>query len=277
MQAGVGEIAPAEGDAAEARSLSSAADYFGPVIHLTLSRAAVARALGDIDGAYDALASLSPRAMEEDRYRLFHVWWLPVLADLQLATGRLDPAEKTLEALAHAPATGAWIPVTRAWLGGRLAEARGDKARARGLYERGLEVKPVGGEPLWTRGQLLESYSGLLVATGELARGVRALKRTAQVYATVGARPALERVQQRIEALDVPAPAPWARELSSREHEIAAMVGRGFTNPEVAAELAISPKTVEYHLAKIYAKLGVPNRRGLRDLVAGGPGSWSDS
>ena len=41
--------------------------------------------------------------------------------------------------------------------------------------------------------------------------------------------------------------------LTSRETEVAHLVGKGLSNPEVATELFISRKAVEYHLGNIYA------------------------
>lgn len=40
-------------------------------------------------------------------------------------------------------------------------------------------------------------------------------------------------------------------------------MARGLSNREVAAELFVSPKTVQYHLTRIYAKLGVRSRAEL--------------
>jgi DNA-binding CsgD family transcriptional regulator len=48
--------------------------------------------------------------------------------------------------------------------------------------------------------------------------------------------------------------------LSPREREIARLVGKGYTNPEIARLLTISPKTVSNHLYHMYKKLGVVNR-----------------
>ena len=44
---------------------------------------------------------------------------------------------------------------------------------------------------------------------------------------------------------------------------MARLVATGRTNREVAAELIVSPKTVEYHLAHVYAKVGVRSRTEL--------------
>ena len=47
------------------------------------------------------------------------------------------------------------------------------------------------------------------------------------------------------------------------------LVARGYSNKEVAAELYLTPKTVEFHLRRIYAKLGVRTRGELRHLRPG--------
>ncbi len=48
--------------------------------------------------------------------------------------------------------------------------------------------------------------------------------------------------------------------LSAREVEVLQLVAQGLTNPQVAERLFISPRTVDAHMLRIYAKLDVPNR-----------------
>jgi DNA-binding NarL/FixJ family response regulator len=51
-----------------------------------------------------------------------------------------------------------------------------------------------------------------------------------------------------------------AQRLTDREYEVLRLMCRGLANKEVAVELCISVKTVEYHVANIMGKLGAANR-----------------
>jgi DNA-binding NarL/FixJ family response regulator len=56
-------------------------------------------------------------------------------------------------------------------------------------------------------------------------------------------------------------------ELTPQEELIARLARDGGTNSQIGAELFLSPRTVEWHLKKVFVKLGIGSRIGLHDAL----------
>ena len=98
----------------------------------------------------------------------------------------------------------------------------------------------------------------------------RAQLRTAyDLFAAIGMEAFAERARRELMATGETvrkrtAEASASDELTPQEQQIALLVRDGLSNPEVGARLFLSPRTVEWHLRKVFVKLGISSRKELR-------------
>ena len=92
------------------------------------------------------------------------------------------------------------------------------------------------------------------------------LRAAAEAFRGLGAIPWAERAEAELRATgetarrrDISA----AEQLTPQELQIAGLVTEGLTNKEIAAQLYLSPRTVDYHLHKVFTKLGIASRAKL--------------
>jgi DNA-binding CsgD family transcriptional regulator len=130
----------------------------------------------------------------------------------------------------------------------RLGRTRvqGDHARAHLLYGEWLRRQ---GRRIDAREQLRTAHR-MFTETGIEAFAERAHHELLATGETVRKR--------RTEASD---------ELTAQERQIARLARDGLSNPEIGARLFLSPRTVEWHLRKVFAKLGISSRRQLRSAL----------
>ncbi|WP_181808203.1 helix-turn-helix transcriptional regulator, partial [Streptomyces shenzhenensis] len=89
-----------------------------------------------------------------------------------------------------------------------------------------------------------------------------------ECFERLDARPWTERAAAELRAAGAAtAPAAAAGELTPQERQIAELAAQGLTNRDIAARLYLSPRTVGYHLHKVFPKLGITARAQLRDAL----------
>ncbi|MFC5144601.1 helix-turn-helix transcriptional regulator [Streptomyces aureoversilis] len=96
------------------------------------------------------------------------------------------------------------------------------------------------------------------------------LRDAAETFHRLGATPWEQRAQGELRAAgESPEPARPAllQTLTPQELRIARLVAEGVSNKDVATRLFLSPRTVEYHLYKVYPKLGITSRTELARLL----------
>ena len=157
------------------------------------------------------------------------------------------------------------------------ATARGYSARAKALVATGpaaeseyrtaiseLQSTPLA--VLTARTQLL--FGEWLRRTNRRAEANDQLRVAYESFLQIGADGLAERTLRELQAAGGPQRKVRGNtstvELTTQESYIARLAGDGFTNSEIASHLFISPRTVEWHLSNIFAKLGVSSRRELR-------------
>jgi len=95
----------------------------------------------------------------------------------------------------------------------------------------------------------------------------RQLSEAHDMFTRMGAQAFAERARRELVATGEKVrkqPTDSGTELTAQEAQIARMAGDGLTNQEIGAQLFISTHTVEWHLRKVFAKLGIKSRRQLR-------------
>jgi DNA-binding CsgD family transcriptional regulator len=232
----------------------------GNASFLYMARAVDAEQRG---GPAAGLAVLAGTLAIEDGTDLFgRCLWLPDVARLALTADRPDLAQAAVAA-ADADAQADALPRrvtaarhTRALLDGDAA------ALLAAADQYGTLNAPLG------VGQCHEEAALLLARAGDVTGARSALTRAATTYADLGARWDIRRADARLREHGVRrgqrtahrrATTGWEA-LTQTEERVAALVAQGRSNPDIAAELLVSRRTVQTHVSNILTKLGYASR-----------------
>jgi DNA-binding CsgD family transcriptional regulator len=213
----------------------------------------------------EALAAAEP-ATEETYSPLSTQLILPEMIEAAVRTGRADLAGEALGRLSAMTVGGSdW--------------AKGLEARSRALVSDGREAEPCYAEAVERLGRtpLRPDLARAHLLYGEwLRRENRRLDARHQLRAAydlldaIGAGAFAERARRELLATGEKArkrEVDTYSQLTSQEEHIIRLARDGRTNREIAAELFISTRTVEWHFRKVFAKLGITSRRDLHDAV----------
>ena len=231
-------------------------------VHRTLGFAHLAA--GDARAAADAFATVD-RLCEQLRlvapailgHQGDHIEAVLELGDLALAESLLQRLERQASdgrvgsALAMAARSRALLLGAR----GDLVAASREAARAIELG-RPLEMPFELGRSILVQGQLLRRQRQKRLAK-------EALDRAEAVFVSLGSQPWIDRTRAEFRRLGLRAASQ--QDLTTTEARVAELAAAGLTNPEIAAQLFMSRKTVEFNLGKVYRKLGI---RGRTELAA---------
>ena len=113
------------------------------------------------------------------------------------------------------------------------------------------------------------TYGEWLRRTNHRLDARKQLNRAHEMYAAMGAQAFAERARRELVATGERVrkqTVSSADELTVQETQIARLAGDGFTNQEIGAQLFISTHTVEWHLRRVFVKLGITSRRQLRTI-----------
>jgi DNA-binding CsgD family transcriptional regulator len=297
-RAWIGDFAGVATVLAEAESIEAATGRYGgyllPMLRALQGREAEASALiagvveqaalpgraGEADPVHWAAAVLSnglaryeeaKSAAEQATWNRFNPWFAKwALAELVEAAARLgdaDLARDALERLAETtqPAGTDFALGIEARCRALLADGDSADVLYREAVER-LERRQL--RPDQARAHLL--YGEWLRREGRRVDAREQLRTAYEMFVTIGMDAFAERARRELTATGekVRKRSPETRdELTPQEEQIARLARDGLTNTEIGTQLYISPRTVEWHLRKVFTKLGIMSRRQLRTAI----------
>jgi DNA-binding CsgD family transcriptional regulator len=237
----------------------------GLVIMFAESAAAIQRiGLGNYDIGLEAAL----KASEPEEPTFFAVLSLPDVIEAAARSNRLDVATIAFQRLST---------VTRAsgtqWALGVEARSQAllceDPHEAEGLYSDAVarlgcttiavdlaRAHTVYGEWLWRQRRRSDAREHLRTAY--------------DMFSTMGAEAFAERVARELRATGERArkrSIATRPQLTAQQSQVARLASGGHSNPEIAAQLFISPRTVEYHLRGVFATLGITSRKQLASAL----------
>ena len=216
-------------------------------------------------GHYGEALAAARRACEHEDV-IAYGWALVELIEAGVRSGRPDEAAAALDRLSER---------TRAsgteWALGIEARCRALLSDDESLYQESVErlARSRAAVEL-ARSRLL--YGEWLRRENRRADAREQLRAAHEMFSRMGAEAFAERARRELSATGETVRKRTVETLdalTTQEAQVARLAAQGHTNPEIGAQLFISPRTVEYHLHKVFPKLGISSRRELRRALPG--------
>jgi DNA-binding CsgD family transcriptional regulator len=188
-------------------------------------------------------------------------WALVELIEAGARSGRSDEAAAALDRLSErTQAAGT------EWALGIEARCRGLLSEDETLYQESVErLAHSRAEVALARSRLV--YGEWLRRENRRVDAREQLRAAHEMFSQMGAAAFAERARRELSATGETVRKRTVEtldELTTQEAQVARLAVDGHTNPEIGAQLFISPRTVEYHLRKVFTKLGISSRKELR-------------
>lgn len=257
------QFAAAHADAAQ--DAARAAPSMEALGCAALARAHVAWSRGDWPGVVTALQPVDDGACGTAADYPNLAMWRYRLAEAHLAQGRLPDAQRLLDLTPQAP-WGGTGHADRVRLQGLLLARSGEPDHAAEVFASAL---PEPTSRSLADGLLALAYGRLLLVANRRKAAAVPLLTGRAILGGLGASRLAADCERALVACGVTGrPGGQAggvrlAALTPREQVVARLVASGLTNREVAAELYLSVKAIEYHLRSVFAKLGIRSRREL--------------
>jgi DNA-binding CsgD family transcriptional regulator len=218
-------------------------------------------------GLYEQALDAAQKAVEPDEIATSS-WAMYELVEAAARSGRLDTARDAADRLLERTAASG-----TAW-------AVGTGARSRALVESGDRAEKLHLEAIESLGEtrMVAHLARARLSYGEWLRREKRradarewLRQAHEAFASMGAEGFADRARRELLATGerVRKRRDETRDdLTPQEEHIARLACDGRTNPQIGEELYLSPRTVEWHLHKVFAKLGIDSRRGLHGALA---------
>jgi len=219
-------------------------------------------------GRYPEALTAAEQASEDVLGALFvSLWALPELIEAAVRSGNVGLAARPMANLAASTRAGG----TEFGLGieARSRALLSDGETADGLYREAIErLSRTHYRPELGRAHLL--YGEWLRREDRRAEARTQLHAAHDLLSAIGAEAFAERARRELQATGervAKRTVETAVTLTAQEALIARLARDGRTNPEIAAQLFLSARTVQYHLRKVFTKLGISSRRELHHAL----------